>query len=96
MVQVAHLTHRGHAHGQHLAHFAGRQAQQGVLALLGHQLGVSAGGAADLPALAGIELHIVEHRAHGDTLHGQSVAGLDVGSFAVADVDAGHDRIALL
>ena len=90
MVQVAHLTHRSQTMSKHLAHFARGQAQQGILAFLGHQLGVRACRAAELATLARMQLHIVDDGAHGNLQHGQGVAGFDVHGFA------SRHRIALL
>ena len=67
-------------------HLARRHAQRGARALLGDQLGAVAGGAGDLGAATGTQLHAVDRRADRDVAQRQVVAGLDVG------VRAGLDR----
>ena len=101
VLQIAHLTDAGGAVGTDDAHLAGGHTDLGVGALLGHQLGVGAGGANQLGALAGVQLHIVDHGTHGDVGDGQAVAGLDVGSGAGEHLIAGsqadgRDDVALL
>ena len=97
MIHVADLADGGHAAGGHVAQLSGGEADQGVFALFGHQLGGVAGGAHQLGALAGVELDVVDDGAVGDVLQGQSIARLDVGVGAgdhlVADfqADRGQD-----
>ena len=79
MLQVAHLTDAGGAVGADDAHLAGGHTDLGVVALLGHQLGIGAGGADQLGAAAGMHLDVVDNGTHGDVGDGQAVAGLDVG-----------------
>ena len=90
MLDVGDLADGGEAGGQHLADFTGGHTQQGVLAFLGHELGIGASGAAELTAATGVQFDIVQHRTHRNAGHGKRVAGLDVGLFA------GHDHVALL
>ena len=75
-----------------VAHLAGRQANQRVAVLLGHQLRHNAGGADQLAALARVQLDVVDHGTDGDVLERQGVAGLDIGMGArhdlVADLEA--------
>ena len=87
---VADLAHRGAAGDEHAAHLGRRHAQDGVLALLAHELAGVAGGAGDRSALARLELDRVDERTHGDVGEGQGVARLDVG------IRAREDRIAHL
>ena len=60
----------GHGHPDRRFHHA---------VLLGHQLGGGAGGAHQLGAVAGVELDVVDHGAHGNVGQGEGVALLDVG-----------------
>lgn len=83
--QVADLTDGRAAVDMYLADFAGRQAQQGVIAFLGHQLGNRTGGTDHLAAFADLQFHIVYQRTNGDVLQGQAVAGLDIGISAADD-----------
>ena len=101
MVDVAHLADGGHAVGEHLAHLTRGQAKQGVRPFLGHQLGVGAGGAAELSAAAGVQLDVVDDRAHRNPGQHQRVARLDVRSLAGEDLVAhleaqGSQDVALL
>ena len=68
VVDVAHLADGGHAVDGHVAQLAGGQADQGVLAFLGHQLGHVAGAAHQLGALAGVQLDVVDDGTHRDVL----------------------------
>jgi len=98
---VAHLADRGLALDVDLADLAGGKPHLGVGALLGHELGVGAGGADHLGPLAGPQLDVVDERPQGDVAQGHRVAGLDVGRGARDDrvahleVHGGHD-VALL
>ncbi len=101
VIDVANLADRGNAVHRHVAHLAGGQAHQGVLALLRHQLRHVAGGTHQLRALAGIQLDVVHNGAHGDVRERQAVARLDVGVRAAHNGVAhrkalGRDDIALL
>src|ERR1035438_6720544 len=51
MIRIAHLANRRHALGQHLAGLTRGQLQQGVIALLGHQLRLGSGRTRHLRAL---------------------------------------------
>ena len=44
--------------------------------VLGHQLGIGAGGAHQLGALAGVHLHVVDHGTHGMLAMGRQLPGL--------------------
>ena len=90
VVDVADLADGGHAVELYVAQLAAGQADHAVLALLGHQLGHVAGGAGQLGALAGVQLHIVDDGTDGDVGQGQRVAGLDIGA------GAGNDGVAHL
>ena len=78
VVDVANLADGGHAVGAHDADLAGGHTDLSVVALFGHQLGGGAGGAHQLGAVAGMQLDVVDHGAHGDAGQGQGVALLDV------------------
>ena len=58
MVDVADLADGGHAGDGHTAQLAGRQAEQGVVALLGHELGHHAGGAGKLSFEEGVDSYV--------------------------------------
>src|SRR5699024_2843386 len=75
-----HLADAGSAVGAHIPHFAGGQTNLSQVPFLSHQLRSSAGGANQLGAAAGLQLHVVDHGTNGDVGDGQAVAGLDVGS----------------
>ena len=60
VVEVADLADRGHAAHVDAADLAGGQADLGVVALLGQELGRGAGRAHDLAALAGHQLDVVD------------------------------------
>jgi len=87
---IAHLADRGLALDVDLPDLAGGKPHLGVGALLGHELGVGAGGADHLGPLAGPQLDVVDERPQGDVAQGHGVAGLDVGR------GARDDRIAHL
>ena len=55
MIDVADLADGGHAGDRHAAQLAGRQTEQGVVALLGHELGHHAGGAGKLSFEEGVD-----------------------------------------
>ena len=86
---VADLAHGGAAGQQHAAHLGRRHAEDGVLALLAHQLDAGAGGTCQSGALAGLQLDGVNQGADGDVGQRQSVAGLDVG-FGARDDHVAH------
>ena len=88
VLAVADLADGGPAVDQHAAHLGRRHAQRGVVAVLGDQLHGHAGRAADLAALAGAQLDVVDDGADGDVAQRQGVAGLDVGALAALDVVA--------
>ena len=90
MVDVAHLADGSNAVQGNVAHLTGRQTHQSVTILLSHQLSLVAGGANQLAALTGVQLHVVDDGTDGDVGERQSVAGLDVG------VGAGHHGVAHL
>src|SRR6185312_8190168 len=80
VLHVADRADAGAAVDRDHAHFPRGQAQRGPLALLRHKLDRSAGGAAELAAAAGRELHVVHHGARRDVAQRQAVAHLDVGA----------------
>ena len=87
---VAHLADGGAAGDEHAAHLGRGHAQDGVVALLAHELDGGAGGTGDSGALARLQLHGVDERTDGDVLYLKRVAGLDISRFA------GNNRIAYL
>ena len=98
---VAHLADGGAAGDEHAAHLGRGHAQDGVVALLAHELDGSAGGTGDSGTLTRLQLHVVDQRTDGDIRQRQSVARLDVGfrtgDHDVADLQALRmDDVALL
>src|SRR3712207_63122 len=89
LLGVADLADRGAAAHVDEPHLARGHAERGAAALTGDQLGRVAGGAGDLRAAAGTQLHAVDRRTDRDVAQRQVVARLDVG------LDAGLDRHAL-
>src|SRR5262249_61933511 len=83
--EVPGLADGGEAVGVALAVLAGGTLDLGVLAFLGHELGRRARAANHLPTLALPEFDVVDHRARGDRLQGEAVAGEDVGALARED-----------
>ena len=88
VIDVADLADRREAVLVDLANLARRHLDRDVVAFLGHDLHAGAGAARHLPALAGLQLDVVHHRALRDVLQRQAVARQDV------DVVAGDDRVA--
>ena len=86
VIHVADLADGGHAAGGHVAQLSGGEADQGVFALFGHQLGGVAGGAHQLGALAGVELDVVDDGAVGDVLQGQSLSLIHISSVQTSRV----------
>src|SRR5215470_1604553 len=78
MVEVADLPHRGHTLELDLPDFARGQLEVRVIALLGEELGEGARAAAELAALADLQLHVVHEGAERNVPDGQRVAGKDV------------------
>src|ERR1700733_2351736 len=79
VVEVPDLTDRSHAILGHFANLAGRQLDQSVLALFGHQLRRPARRTHHLRALAGLELHVMNGGAGRNIFERQGVAHQDVG-----------------
>src|SRR5690606_14125663 len=79
---------RGATVDRDAAHLGGGHAQRGVVAFLGDELHGDAGRAADLAALAGTQLDVVDRGTDRDVAQRQRVAGLDVGAMARLDVVA--------
>src|SRR5690606_25698078 len=101
LLGVADLSDRGAAGDLHHPHLAGGHAQRGVVALLGQQLDLGAGGAAQLGTAARLQLDRVHERTRGDVAQREAVAGLDVRRRAVLDAVAllqagGRQDVALL
>ena len=63
------------------------------LAFLSHQLCSGTGGADQLCAVAGLQLHIVDHGTNGDVGNGQAVAGLDIGGSGGDNLVAGLQAV---
>src|SRR5690606_5263856 len=98
---VADPAHRRPAAARHPAHLGRRQAQGGVVALLGQQHHGRAGRPGDLAAAARLELDVVDGGADRDVAGRQRIAGPDLGPLprlqAVADLHVtGGDDVALL
>src|SRR5687768_11205088 len=74
---VANLADRGAAVDVHLAHLGGAQADRGVQPLARDKLRGTSGAARELPAAAGLQLHVVHRRAQRDAAQRQRIAGLD-------------------
>ena len=85
MVRVAHLANGRHALNQHLAGLARGQLEQGVLALLGHQLRLRSRRTRHLRALARPQFNRMNRGAGGNVLERQSVSHQNVGVGAAAD-----------
>src|SRR3954451_9743817 len=88
MVGVADDTDGGAARREHLTHLPGRQAQGGVIALLGHQLHAHAGRARELRAAPRLELDVVDQGADRHRGQRHRVADDDVGARAGDHVHA--------
>src|SRR5437899_3198256 len=78
VLEVADLADGGAALDADEALLARRQLHERVLAFLCHQLRRAAGAPHHLPALAGAELDVVDHRAEGDRTQRQAVTRADV------------------
>ena len=78
MVGIGNRAHRGHAGQRDLAHFRGIQTHQRIAAVAAEILGVGAGAARHLAALAGLHLDIVDDGAHGHGAQRHGIADLHV------------------
>ena len=87
---VADLADGRAAGHEDAAHLGGRHTDDGVLALLTHELASGTSGTGDSSALTRLELDCVDQGTNGDLGKRHGVAGLDVGA------SAGHDGIANL
>src|SRR5207302_6235399 len=94
VLEVADLADGGAALDADEALLAPLQLLERVLAFLCHQVRRAAGAPHHLPALAGAELDVVDHRAEGDRTQRQAVTRADVrlGSRHHAIADAQPDR----
>src|SRR5262249_34443172 len=90
VIEIADLADRRVTLHVDLADLAGWHLHRGVVALLRYNLRRRSGAARDLPALARLELHVVDQRAERNGLQWKRVARQDVGR------RAGQDRIANL
>src|SRR5690348_1733679 len=88
VLEVADLADRGHAVQVDAADFAAHQADLGVVVLAAQDLSEGAGGAADLAALAGLELDVVDLGADGDVADRERVAHEDVRVLAAQQLRA--------
>src|SRR5437867_3193604 len=79
VVEVAHLTERGHAVETDEADLTGRQLQRRAVAFLGQELSLSTGASAELGPTSRLELDVVHARADRNVPDRQRVAGQDVG-----------------
>src|SRR5919108_6684554 len=80
VVDVADLADRRAARQRHPAHLARGHAQDAVALVLRDELHARAGAPRQLPALARLQLDVVDERAGRDVLERQSVSGFDVGA----------------
>lgn len=90
-----------HAVNGYVTQLAGGQTEQRISAFLCHELSGVARCAGQLPATAGIKLHIVDERTGRDISKRQCVAGLDIRVSArlnsIAGLQArGSEDVALL
>src|SRR5439155_396032 len=89
VLQVAHLTDRGAAPESDPPQLARGKLQQGVVALLRHQLDRGARAPSELAATTLAELHVVHHRPERNARQRKTVPRLDVrawtGLHAIAD-----------
>src|SRR6185503_13068007 len=90
VVFVADLPDRAPALRRDLAHLAGREPQDRIVAFLRHDLAEGAGAAGDLPALPRRHLDVVDERSERDRANLHRVPGLDL------RVRTGDHRIAHL
>jgi len=93
MIQVANLTDAGGAVHADIADFAGGQTDLSQLAFLSHQLRGGTGRADQLCAVAGLQLHIVDHSTHRNVGDGQAVAGLDISGSGRDNLVAGLQAV---
>src|SRR5258705_7261903 len=87
VVGVANLANGRHALDEDLAGLARGQLEERVIAFLGDELNLGAGGTGHLRALAGAKFDVVNRRTGGDVLERQSVADENI------CVGAAHDRL---
>src|ERR1700733_13598472 len=93
VVQVRHLPdHRAALQVNH-ADFARRQAELGIVPVLGHEGRTRAGRPDELSPLALLHLDVVHQRAEGDVAQGHGIAGLDVGVPARDDLVADREAV---
>src|SRR5438045_6682340 len=89
---IADFADRGEALAPHHPHFSGAEPERDVVALFRHDLRARTGAAAQLAALADLELDVVHRGTQRDLEQRHCVAGADVrsgtGNHAVADVQA--------
>src|SRR5690348_3586819 len=78
MIEIAHLANRRDAVEMNAALLARRQADDGVIAFLRHQLRRGSRAADDLPAAALMQFDIVDDSAGWDTADRQRIAHADV------------------
>ena len=90
VIQIANLTDTSGAVGTDIANLTGGQTDLSQIAFLSHQLSSGAGRTNQLCAVAGLQLHIVDHSTNRNVGDGQAVAGLDV------SVSGGDDLVASL
>src|SRR3954463_16153229 len=92
LIGVGHRANRGEAFAPHDTQFTRSQLQLGIALVAADELNISAGRTGQLAALARLQLHIVDDRAHRDILQRHRIAGLHVhalaGDHGVADLKA--------
>src|SRR6185312_13766245 len=82
VVGIGHRAHRRHAGERYLAHFRGIEPHQGIAGVAAQILGIGAGGAGDLAALARLHFDIVDDGADRQRREWHGIADLDVDLFA--------------
>src|SRR5688572_30441723 len=88
-VEVAELTNGRAASALHAAHLTGRENDHRPLPFLGAETSHATGGADQLPALAGVHLHVVNLKSRRDVRQGHRIA--DVRRSIGAASDGGAD-----
>src|SRR5205823_4294565 len=80
VIDVPDLADCRAARERHAAHLAGRQPEDAVALVLRDELDAGPCAARQLPALARLQLDVVDERPRRDVLERERVAGLDVGA----------------
>ena len=86
VILVSDVANRGAAGEEELADFTGSKSQRGILVFLTEDLGTGTGGTADLAALAGLELDVVDDDTFRDVSELHAVADGDFACLAIGDL----------